>query len=157
MGQDQYTFRRCKSCACAPPGLSFECAGLRDRARQTRRDTTMRSMIREAAACVLPALLLAACAATGELPPAGAENADMHYRCAGGAEVDAHYYRDDHGRHWARVDFGDRSVVMVNVRAGSGARYRNGPDIWWTKGPTAFLEHDGKPVLQDCRAVAARH
>ncbi|MFM2357233.1 MAG: hypothetical protein RLZZ528_2969 [Pseudomonadota bacterium] len=64
------------------------------------------------------------------------------YQCDRGVEVPATYVNTSEGSV-AVINVEGRQITLVNVPAGSGARYEWPSDgsgyVWWTKGPEATL------------------
>ncbi len=93
--------------------------------------------------CIVAAVLWLAPAAaladtlTLDLPgAASAERDTVAYSCTGDRKVTAEYVNAaDNGL--AIVNLGDKTVLMVSVLSGSGARYAGQQYIWWTKGNSA--------------------
>lgn len=91
---------------------------------------------------ILAALAAASTAAqadplTIDLPgAASAERSTVSYSCGGDRKVTAEYINAG-DNSLAVVDLGDRTVLMVNVLSGSGARYAGQQYVWWTKGNSA--------------------
>ncbi|MCX7304355.1 MAG: MliC family protein [Hyphomicrobiales bacterium] len=67
---------------------------------------------------------------------ASAERSTVGYACDGGRKVSAEYVNAG-DNSFAIVNLGEKSVLMVTVLSGSGARYAGQQYIWWTKGNSA--------------------
>lgn len=93
---------------------------------------------------------------TIDLPGAAAEvRDDVAYSCTGDHKVSVDYVNAG-GNSLAIVDLGDRTVLMVTVISGSGARYAGQEYVWWTKGETAdfydLTKGENAPPEFSCQA-----
>ena len=80
------------------------------------------------------------------------------YQCEGGQELGVAYMNTDNQQSFAVIRLGGRHLVLVNVLAGSGARYAADKYVWWTKGPEGNLYdltqgEDAQPIARDCKAI----
>ncbi len=90
------------------------------------------------------ALVLGACAASSDAGPSPADAASWAYVCDG-----LRFTMQVEDRA-ARLTLPDRTILLPQVPAASGVRYRDGTTEFWSKGDTARLELDGR-VYADCR------
>ncbi len=93
---------------------------------------------------------------TIDLPGAASEvRDDVAYSCTGDRKVSVDYINAG-GNSLAIVDLGDRTVLMVTVISGSGARYAGQQYVWWTKGETAdfydLTKGENAPPEFSCQA-----
>lgn len=58
------------------------------------------------------------------------------------------YAEDDSG--YARVVYGDSSYQLDNVVTGSGIKYSDQTNTWWSKGPTGVFMVGDTVVLKNC-------
>jgi len=78
---------------------------------------------------------------TIDLPgAASAERTTVAYSCGGDRKVTAEYVNAG-ANLLAIVYLGEKTLLMVSVLSGSGARYAGQQYIWWTKGDSADF-HD---------------
>ncbi|MDU2734741.1 MAG: MliC family protein [Mixta calida] len=83
----------------------------------------------------IAAVMLAGCS-SGITLPGGGKTETIHaaYQCDDGQSLDVTYYNQAPNR-LAVVKKGPQpTIVMVNVIAGSGAKYVGNAYEWWTKG-----------------------
>jgi len=74
--------------------------------------------------------------------------ADVGYLCKEKKTVHATYFKEK-----VIIELSDgRSAQLPQVVSASGVRYANsdGSLVFWSKGPTAFVEEAGKVVYADC-------
>jgi membrane-bound inhibitor of C-type lysozyme len=68
--------------------------------------------------------------------PGAAERQTVAYACDGGRKVTAEYVNAG-ANSLAILTFGEQTILMASVLAGSGARYAGQQYVWWTKGNSA--------------------
>lgn len=95
---------------------------------------------------------------TIDLPgAAGAERQKVSYTCTGSHKVSAEYVNAG-ANSLAIVMFGEQTVLMASVLAGSGARYAGQQYVWWTKGNSAdfydLTKGEGAPPEFSCTAAS---
>lgn len=72
------------------------------------------------------------------------------YMCENGMKLSAVYFTTGDNGRYARIQFEETEYVLKNVPSGSGAKYSDGKNIWWTKGTSGFLEIDSVIRLRSC-------
>ena len=72
------------------------------------------------------------------------------YMCGNGKKFSAVYFNTGKNDRYARIQFEGTEYVLENVPSGSGAKYSDGKNIWWTKGTSGFLEIDNVIRLRSC-------
>lgn len=122
---------------------------------------------------VLPAILLAAVAASAALPGATLAKTTVPnlnlpdvkiqsqqrliYRCAGDVRLPVRYLNTNAGA-FAYLPVAGKRQLFVSVVAASGVKYVAGHYVWWSKGNEGFLTdetlgEDAEPVLKDCKQI----
>ncbi|XBS68049.1 MliC family protein [Acerihabitans sp. KWT182] len=81
----------------------------------------------------------------------GAEVSVLHYQCGTLPLTVRQSNRP------AQVSFilDGKQLTLPQVASASGVRYDNGRYIFWTKGDGAFIERDGRIVVNDCSLTGA--
>lgn len=74
--------------------------------------------------------------------------ADVGYLCAGKKTIHAVYYKDK-----VIIELSDgRAAQLPQTVSASGVRYANSNEslVFWSKGPTAFVQEAGKTTYDQC-------
>jgi membrane-bound inhibitor of C-type lysozyme len=105
------------------------------------------------ATAMAAAFMLAGCNTTGPLPGnEKAQKTQVTYQCSDGEQLAATYYNGDPNR-LAIVKKGNQpALVMVNVVAGSGAKYVGNIYEWWTKGDSGNFTQLMDNTITECRS-----
>lgn len=73
-------------------------------------------------------------------------NETLHYQCGTTKLTVTQDNRQD------KVSFimDGKQLTLPQVRAASGAKYSDGHYTFWSKGESAFIEREGKVIMNDC-------
>jgi membrane-bound inhibitor of C-type lysozyme len=82
----------------------------------------------------------------GEAPT---QPTEVTYQCAEGITIDAVFNHED---DTVTVTLPDGTVTLPHVVSGSGAKYSDEINTFWTKGGEAFVQVDGETTISDCHA-----
>ncbi|MGE9552141.1 MliC family protein [Erwinia amylovora] len=63
--------------------------------------------------------------------------------------------RLDNSRQEVNLILDGNPLTLKQQEAASGARYSNGNYVFWSKGDGAFIERNGKIIINDCRLKAS--
>jgi membrane-bound inhibitor of C-type lysozyme len=90
-------------------------------------------------------LTISACQSTSQT-----EEVELDYLCDKEQAVKVYYAyaQDDSG--YARVVYGDSTYHLDNVAIGSGVKYSDQINTWWSKGPTGVFMAGDRILLKNC-------
>jgi membrane-bound inhibitor of C-type lysozyme len=90
-----------------------------------------------------------------ELLPIGTKqdrSSAISYQCEGGKTILVLYQKESDSALVRLPSQENKPITLPHVPSGSGAKYSDGKTTFWEKGGTAFVEVNGKIILQECKA-----